>query len=68
MKKILITIAIIIVVIIAVTALGGLVFMLAWNLVMPHLFELPTLTYWQCFGLAFIVYFLFKFLKPNPNK
>ena len=64
-KKAIIVIVIALASILAISALGGLIFMLAWNWIMPHLFELPTLTYWQGFGLVFIVYFLFKLLIPS---
>lgn len=34
--------------------LFGLVIMLLWNELMPHLFEVPLITYWQAFGLALL--------------
>lgn len=30
-------------------------FMLAWNYVMPGLFKLPILDYWQAFALLFVI-------------
>ena len=33
--------------------------MLLWNWLMPMIFGLPTLTFWQAFGLAMLIGFLF---------
>ncbi len=39
--------------------LFGLVIMLLWNELMPHLFEVRLITYWQAFGLALLGRLLF---------
>ena len=39
--------------------LFGLVIMLLWNELMPHLFDVPLITYWQAFGLALLGRLLF---------
>ena len=59
-KEAIIVIVMALVGILAVSALGGLALMLMWNWIMPHLFELPTLTYWQSFALSLSIYVLFK--------
>ena len=28
---------------------------LSWNALMPYLFDLPSLTYWKAFALAFLI-------------
>jgi len=46
-----------------VTAIGfclGLVVMLLWNWLMPALFGLPEVTYWQAVGLFVLCHLLFK--------
>lgn len=35
-------------------------FMLLWNWLMPMIFGLTTLTFWQSFGLMLLTSFLFK--------
>ena len=35
-------------------------FMLLWNWLMPMIFGLTTLTFWQSFGLMLLASFLFK--------
>jgi hypothetical protein len=43
---------------ITVASLFGLVFgwlvMIMWNWLLPHIFGLPTITYWQAFGLLLL--------------
>lgn len=34
--------------------IGGLILKLAWNGVLPELFKLPVITYWQAFGINLI--------------
>jgi hypothetical protein len=46
-----------------VTAIGfclGLVVMVLWNWLMPALFGLPVITYWQAVGLFVLCHLLFK--------
>ncbi|MBN2280889.1 MAG: hypothetical protein JXQ65_09930 [Candidatus Marinimicrobia bacterium] len=38
----------------------GLVVMWLWNWLMPTIFGLPTLTYWQAWGLVILFHILFK--------
>jgi hypothetical protein len=38
----------------------GLVVMLLWNWLMPVIFGLPTITYWQGWGLVLLAHILFK--------
>jgi predicted membrane chloride channel (bestrophin family) len=38
----------------------GLVVMLLWNWIMPTVFGLKTLTYWQSWGLVLLAHILFK--------
>jgi len=41
-------------------------FMLLWNWLMPMIFGLKTLTFWQSFGVMLLSSFLFK--DTNTNK
>lgn len=41
-------------------------FMLLWNWLMPMIFGLKTLTFWQSFGVMLLSSFLFK--DANTNK
>lgn len=38
----------------------GLILMLLWNWLMPTLFGLPTITFWQAWGLILMSHILFK--------
>lgn len=40
--------------------LFGLFIMLLWNWLMPTIFELPEITYWQAWGIAVLAHLLFK--------
>lgn len=40
--------------------LFGLFIMLLWNWLMPAIFELPEITYWQGWGIAVLAHLLFK--------
>lgn len=39
--------------------LGGIVIMLLWNWLMPLLFQIPTITFWQAVGIAILARLLF---------
>lgn len=40
-----------------------------WNFVMPDIFGLPEITYWQMFALYFLIQCLFKLsVTVNSNK
>lgn len=43
-------------------------FMLLWNWLMPMIFGLTTLTFWQSFGLMLLCSFLFKGSTSNSSK
>jgi hypothetical protein len=43
-------------------------FMLLWNWLMPMIFGLTTLTFWQSFGLMLLASFLFKGNSTNTSK
>lgn len=38
----------------------GLPLQLLWNWLMPTIFNLPTITFWQAMGLNIMAYILFK--------
>lgn len=42
-------------------------FMLLWNWLMPMIFGLTTLTFWQSFGLMLLASFLFKGNSTNTS-
>lgn len=44
----------------AVTLASALPCMLLWNMLMPDIFGLPTLSFWQAFGLNILSALLFK--------
>ena len=48
---------------IVLLALFGLFVMLLWNWLMPEIFGLKTLTYWQAWGLLVLSWILFKGLS-----
>jgi hypothetical protein len=52
---------------IVLLALCGLVVMLLWNWLMPELFGLKTLTYWQAWGLLILSQILFKGISFGEN-
>ncbi len=39
--------------------LAGYSVMFLWNWLMPAIFDLPTITFWQSIGLQILFYFLF---------
>jgi hypothetical protein len=45
----------------------GLAVMLLWNWLMPDLFGLKTLTYWQAWGLLVLCWILFKGVNFGEN-
>lgn len=38
-----------------------------WNVTMPYLFGLPTLTYWKAYALEWLVGGLFGKISPNVS-
>jgi len=53
-------------IILGITALGALV-MYLWNWLMPEIFGLPLLTFWQALGLLVLSKILFGGFKMNKN-
>lgn len=45
----------------------GLVVMWLWNWLMPTIFNLPELTYWQAWGLVILFHILFKSGCPGSK-
>ena len=41
-------------------AVGGWIVQLLWNWLMPYLFQLPTITYWQALGISFLCGLFFE--------
>jgi hypothetical protein len=52
---------------IGLLALFGLVVMLLWNWLMPDIFGLKRLDYWQAWGLLALSWILFKSFGSNNN-
>jgi hypothetical protein len=44
----------------ALALLFGLLVMVLWNWIMPEVFGLPPLTYWQSWGIVLLAHILFK--------
>lgn len=44
------------------------VVMLLWNWLMPEIFDISTITYWQAFGMMILSSMLFGGIKFNYNK
>ena len=44
----------------ALALLFGLLVMVLWNWIMPEVFGLPLLTYWQSWGIVLLAHILFK--------
>ncbi len=40
------------------SALGALIFMLLWNWLMPYLFSLPEVSFWMAWGLLWLLSFI----------
>jgi len=49
-------------------ALLGLVTMLLWNWLMPDIFGLKTITYWQAWGLLLLSFILLKDWSSSEDK
>ena len=54
-----------ILVLIALSLLINFPVMWLWNWLMPYLFHLPALTYWQMYGLCFLINFLFQYSRTE---
>lgn len=53
--------------VILITAVLSLLVMLLWNWLMPVIFNLPTLNYWQALGLLILAKILFAFPGRGHN-
>ena len=56
-----------------VALLFGFVLMVLWNWLMPAIFSLPLITFWQAWGLVVLSHIFFKssphhFRHPSPNE
>jgi hypothetical protein len=51
-----------------ISLITGYFVMLLWNWLMPEIFGLITITYWQGWGLATLCSLLFKSTTTNNNK
>lgn len=47
--------------------LFGFVVMWLWNWLMPEIFALPMITFWQAWGLVVLSHILFKSFPQNKN-
>jgi hypothetical protein len=47
--------------------IGAVFFMLAWNYVIPYLFHLPTINYWQAFALLWVTWSILSSAKSTIN-
>lgn len=54
-------------VIVAVGLILGLPIQLLWNWLMPTIFNLPTITFWQAMGLNILSSILFKNTNVSKN-
>lgn len=52
----------------ALSFLFGWFVMLLWNWLIPMIFGLTTLTYWEAFGLTVLCGLLFKSTNTSSNK
>jgi hypothetical protein len=60
MANVLVVIGLLFVYIAAYAVLAALPVMWLWNWLMPYLFNLPTISFWQSFGLLVLCGALFK--------
>lgn len=69
MEKVLVVIATVIGTLVLVALILGLPLMLLWNWLMPTLFSLPVITFWQAVGLNILSGILFgnKNYKSNDK-
>lgn len=54
--------------VIAINALVVWLFQGLWNLVIPGIFGLKEISYWQALGLAVILWFIFGFMRSDSKK
>ena len=46
----------------------GFILMLLWNWLMPDIFGLPIISYWQAWGLVFMAHILFKSMGHHGHE
>lgn len=51
----------------ALSLIAGYPVKWSWNYVMPHLFDLPSITFWQAFALYWLSNMLIKSTQTNTN-
>ena len=51
----------------ALVCLSAIPFYLLWNWLMPIIFKLPELTFWQSIGLLALVSIPFQFIKTSSK-
>jgi hypothetical protein len=52
----------------AICLIIGLPVWILWNLLMPTIFDLPYITFWQAVGLSLLCSFLFKTINVSSKK
>lgn len=57
-----------IVIFIVLGALWALIVMLLWNALVPDIFHLQEINFWQAWGLYILSSFLFKNFNPEINR
>ena len=68
MKDFLLAILAVIGIFLLVAILMGLPLMVLWNLLMPQLFNLPEIGFWQAVGLNFMCSIMFKGTSPSKTE
>ena len=68
MKDFLTAIVTVIGIFLLVAILMGLPLMVLWNLLMPQLFNLPEIGFWQAVGLNFMCSIMFKGTSPSKTE
>jgi len=54
--------------IIFLALIAGLPLMILWNMLMPHIFNLPYISFWQALGLNMLSTLLFKLTSIKIKK
>lgn len=65
--RVLLVILLVLAVVVGCTLLGGWVFQLLWNFVVPAVFNGPVLGYWHAVALTLLLGFLGGFIKINSK-
>lgn len=67
MKDTLVTIGLFVVLIVLIPLILALPTMWLWNWLMPEIFDLTTITFWQALGINILSNLLFKSIITNSN-